>query len=117
RNTAAVSSANLDGSLKQAAFSQAEATPRSLVVLNPRIDLQPAHNNMFSLRYRFTGDTQHGNGVGQLSLASQALDVRKTEHDLQVTDLQILRPAVFNDARFEYRTFDIAQTARSAAPE
>src|SRR5207302_6983370 len=75
RETGAVNAVILDPSLTPILFNQTVPSPRLLVGLNPRVDLSPLHNNTLSLRYRFTGEHQQAIGVGQLVLASQAVDV------------------------------------------
>jgi hypothetical protein len=117
REISVVHAVTLDPSLNVMSVNQAAETPRSLIQLNPRVDLQAGRDQTVSIRYRFDNDIEHGNGVGQLSLPTQAFDVRRTEHDFQFADLKILNQALLNDMRFEYRRFSIGQTTESGAPQ
>ena len=79
-------------------------------VLNPRIrtnvssrfDYQLAAANTLMVRYQFTQEHQENNGVGQLALPSQAFNQSGTEHEIQISDTQVLSPHAINETRFEW---------------
>jgi hypothetical protein len=83
-------------------FSQAIPTSRTRTNLGPRFDFQLSPSNTLTVRYQFTENNENNDGVGQLSLASQAYNLHDTEQTLQVSDTQILSANVINETRFQY---------------
>src|ERR1051326_4874892 len=93
-------------------------------VLNPRIrdnvssrlDYQLAASNTLMVRYQFTKDHQENNGVGQLALPSQAYNQDGTEHEIQISDTQILSPHAINETRFEWERGATNQNSLNLTP-
>ena len=93
-------------------------------VLNPRIrdnvssrlDYQLAASNTLMVRYQFTKDHQEHNGVGQLALPSQAFNQDGTEHEIQISDTQILSPSAVNETRFEWERGATDQNSLALTP-
>ncbi|MFZ3213934.1 MAG: carboxypeptidase regulatory-like domain-containing protein [Terriglobales bacterium] len=83
-------------------FSQAVPTSSTRTNLGPRLDFQLSPTNTLTVRYQFTQNNQNDNGIGALSLASQAYNVHDTEQTLQISDTQILSANVVNETRFQY---------------
>jgi len=76
--------------------------PRTRDNVSSRLDYQLAASNTLIVRYQFTKDHQENNGVGQLALPSQAYNQNGTEHEIQISDTQILSPRAVNETRFEW---------------
>jgi hypothetical protein len=116
-NSAAVNAVILDQNLNPASFNQTLPDPRKLIMLTPRLDFQLSKNNSMFGRYQWYDSSETGAGTGQLSLASLALTLHKTEHDLQLSDTQILSPALLNEVRFEYRHDTTSQSPLDSSPQ
>jgi hypothetical protein len=91
-------------------------TPRVRTHITTRIDYQIAPSNTLTARYHFSHDTQQNNGVGQLTLPSQAYDQTSTENGVQISDTQILSPRAVNETRFEWERSHTGQNALNSAP-
>jgi hypothetical protein len=90
--------------------------PRIRDNVSSRLDYQLAASNTLMVRYQFTLDHQENNGVGQLSLPSQAFNQNGTEHEIQVSDTQILSPRAVNETRFEWERGATDQNALNLSP-
>jgi hypothetical protein len=102
----------LDTSTK---IAQAVANPYSVMVVNPRIDLQSGKHTL-SLRDYYYKAEQDGAGVGALYLASQAISTRFQQNTLQFSDTFLVNPKLLNEFHFEWRKASNNQTAASIAP-
>jgi hypothetical protein len=92
----------LDPSFNTSRFSQAILNPRVRTNISPRVDYQLSANNTLTVRYQFVDNNEKNDGIGQLSLATQAYDLHSTEHTLQVTDSQVISPRTVNETRFQF---------------
>ena len=92
----------LDSSFNEVPFSANVPNPRIRTSISPRFDFQFGANNTLTARYQFTKTDEQNNGVGAFSLASQAFKQSETEHEIQLSDTQILGPRAVNETRFEY---------------
>ncbi len=97
-----VSALVLDPNLSPTPFSAAIAHPRTRTNVGPRIDFQLGKNNTLTARYQYWRDSDQNEGVGQLSLPSQAYSESSTEHTLQLSDTQIFGSKVVNETRFQF---------------
>lgn len=116
-NSNVVNAVILDSGLNPVPFNQAIPDPRTLTLINPRVDFQLSPNNTFFGRYQWYNSGEQGAGVGQFGLGSQALSLQKTEHDLQLSDSQILGSTMVNNLRFEYRYDTTGQTPLNLSPQ
>ncbi|HWZ45391.1 MAG TPA: carboxypeptidase regulatory-like domain-containing protein [Candidatus Saccharimonadales bacterium] len=93
-------------------------------VLNPRIrtnasvrfDYQLSASNTLTVRYQLTHNREENNGIGQLSLPSQAFNQSSTEHTIQVSNTKILGPTAVNETRFEWERNGSRQNSLTTAP-
>jgi hypothetical protein len=93
-------------------------------VLNPRIrdnvssrlDYQVSASNTLMARYQFTLEHQQNNGVSQLALPSQAFNQNGTEHEIQISDTQVLSAHAINETRFEWERGATDQNALNFGP-
>lgn len=106
----------LDASGNPYNYSAAVATPQSRLDLSPRFDFQLGKNNTLTIRYGLNRQTQTNAGVSQFSLLSQAYNSSSTEHNLQLSDTQILGPSVINETRFQFARDTTSQIAQNNSP-
>jgi hypothetical protein len=97
-------------------FSDAVPNPRTRTNLGPRFDYQVATNNTLTVRYQYERENESNNGVGLFSLASLGFNQLNTEHQLQVTDTQILNAKIINETRFQFIRESSDQTPQSTDP-
>jgi hypothetical protein len=99
---AVVYAKTLDSNFDQVQNNQAISTPRERTNISPRFDFQLTPNNTLTARYQYWLDNEANQGVSGFSLPSQAYNTRDSEHTLQLSDTQVLSPAVINETRFQY---------------
>lgn len=97
-----VSAKDLDAQLNEVSFSQAVLNPRMRMNLSPRVDYQISSKNVLTVRYQLWQNNETNDGIGQLSLPSQAYNANGTEHTLQVSDTQVFSERTVNQTRFQY---------------
>jgi hypothetical protein len=104
------------------AFTNSGVVPQG--ILNPRVrtnistrfDYQLLPSNTLMVRYQFTKNHEQNDGIGQLSLPSLAYNQNSTEHEIQISDTQILSPRAVNETRFEWEHGNTSQNALTLAP-
>ena len=96
-------------------IAQAVANPSSVVVVNPRIDVQ-AGKHTLSFRDYFYRSEQSGEGVGALSLASQAVSSKFQQNTFQFSDTFLVNPKLLNELHVEWRRAITSQSAASSSP-
>jgi hypothetical protein len=112
-----VSALNPDPTLTTAVpFSEALPNSRTRTEVSPRIDFQVTKNNTLTGRYQLWRDTGNNQGVGQLSLATQAYNSTSTEHQVQISDTQVFGAKIVNETRFQYVHEGSDQTPVSTNP-
>ena len=82
--------------------AEAVPNPRARTNIGPRLDWALSKNNTLTARYQYYRDTETNNGIGQLSLPSQAYDSTSTEQTLQISDTQVIGSKIVNETRFQY---------------
>jgi hypothetical protein len=87
---------------QQFQFSQAVLHPQMRMNLGPRVDYQLSSKNVLTVRYQLWQNSDSNDGIGQLSLASQAYSTTGTEHTVQVSDTHVFSERVVNQTRFQY---------------
>ncbi|MHB8734830.1 MAG: TonB-dependent receptor [Terriglobales bacterium] len=97
-------------------FIAAISSPRGLNSLSARLDRQISANNTLSARYEYFGIHARNQGIGGQTLASQAYTALRGHHNLQVSDTQVLSPAMVNETRFEFVAISNQQSPLSTAP-
>lgn len=80
------------------------------------MDLQLTPNNTLTIRYGYNRVHETGDGVGQLSLASQAYNTSSNEQDMQLSDTQILGSNAVNETLFQYSHSKSEQAAQNSDP-
>jgi hypothetical protein len=97
-------------------INQASPNPSSLLSFNPRVDFQLGKSNTLSVRDSFTRSVATGNGVGGLSLASQANNSTDYENAIQVSDTVVINPHLINETHFQWRRVRNDQVASFSTP-
>jgi hypothetical protein len=99
---AVVSAVVLDSNLQPASFSQAVANPNTNTNLSSRVDYQLTSENTLTTRYQFFDTNSKNNGIGQFSLAAQGFNTHQTEHNIELSDSQVINMRAVNDFRLEF---------------
>ena len=95
---------------------QAIPNPHQRTNIGPRLDWALSKNNTLTARYQYYRDTETNNGVGQLSLASQAFNSESTEQTLQISDTQVIGSKIVNETRFQYNRDQSSQSPHDKNP-
>ena len=97
-----VSAVVLDPNLQQTPFSQAVPNPNTNMNLSSRVDYQLTPNNTLTARYQFFDANSKNNGIGQFALAAQGYNTQQSEHNIELSDSQVMSARAVNDLRLEY---------------
>jgi len=97
-----VSAVVLDSNLQQTPFSQAVPNPNTNTNLSSRVDYQLTSNNTLTARYQFFDVNSKNNGIGQFALATQGYNTQQREHNIELSDSQVISARAVNDLRLEY---------------
>jgi len=111
-----VSAKILDPNFNVIDFSDAVPNPRTRTNLSPRLDYQIGKNNTLTVRYQYEHQNQTNNGIGQFNLPSLGFNQINTEHNIQVSDTQIISAKTINETRFRFNRETSDQTPQSTAP-
>ncbi len=96
-------------------LTQAVPNPSSVMVLNPRFDVQIGKHTL-TLRDYYYRSTQTGAGVGALNLAQQAMNANVEENTFQAGDTYIVGPRMLNELHFQWRRVRTDQTPTDLSP-
>jgi len=96
-----VSAVVLGSNLQQTPFSQAVPSPNTNTNLSSRLDYALTSNNTLTARYQFFDANSKNNGIGQFSLAAQGYNTQQTEHNIEISDSQVINTRAVNDLRLE----------------
>ncbi len=106
----------LDSSLNQVPYVATVDNPRTLDIVNPRVDFQLGEKNTLTVNYRYFSITEGNDGVDTQSLPSTAYNRAHRHHSLQMTDNQILSASLLNEIRFQYLHFNNSRDPLSTDP-
>jgi Carboxypeptidase regulatory-like domain len=90
--------------------------PRIRMAASSRIDYQLAASNTLTVRYQYVHNSEQNDGLGQLTLPSQAYNQTSYEHTVQVSDTQVLSPRAVNETRFEWERGGTDQNSLNTTP-
>lgn len=96
-------------------YTQTIESPENGMELTPRIDFQLGKKQTVSVRYDLDHENQDNVLQSQLSLPSQAIDTRHTEHTFRFSDSQTYGPNLINETRFQYVHLYTGSLSRSDA--
>jgi len=97
-------------------FSEGVPNPRTRTNLSPRLDYQVSANNTLTARYQYERENETNNGIGQFSLPSMGFNQQNREHQLQISDTQIINAKIINETRFQFVPETSDRTPQSTAP-
>jgi hypothetical protein len=83
-------------------LNQIHIAPEQRINISPRVDYQLNSNNTLVGRYAYINSSAKNAGIGNFSLASQALNINDREHTIQLTDTAIIGGKIVNETRFQY---------------
>jgi hypothetical protein len=98
------------------------SNPRIRTTISPRLDYQLTKTNTLTVRYQYWDNTEKNDGVSQFTVVtptlstSPAYNSESTEHQLQITDSQVIHGTIVNDTRFQWLRNPSTQTPFSTAP-
>ncbi len=81
--------------------SGSENNPHNRTNLSPRLDLQLGQKNTLTVRYQYYKDSEQGD-IQSTQLPSQSIVSNSSEHQVQISDAQIINDRVVNETRFQY---------------
>ena len=98
--------------------SQFRATfhPQTRWDLTPRLDLALGKSNTLTIRYQYEDGTAQNAGLGATSLSTTAYSSDSHEHQIQISDTQILSQKVINETRLALVRAVSTQLPNSTAP-
>jgi len=111
-----VSAKIIDPNFNVIDFSDSVPNPRTRTNLSPRLDYQITKNNTLTVRYQYERENEINNGIGQFNLASLGFNQLNTEHNIQVSDTQIVSAKTINETRFRFIRETSDQTPQLTAP-
>jgi hypothetical protein len=97
-------------------FSDAVNNPRTRTNLSPRLDYQLTPTNTLTARYQYERENETNNGIGQFNLSSQAFNQLNTEHQIQISDTQVVNAKTINETRFRFIRETSDQTPQNTTP-
>ena len=106
----------LDANLNEIQFTDSVANPRTRTQFSPRLDYQVNANNTLAVRYQYERERDDNSGIGLFSLPSQGFNNLSTEHQIQITDTQIVNTSTINETRFRFVRADNSSTALDLTP-
>lgn len=111
-----VNTDTLDSNLNISPYVATVDNPRTLTVVNPRVDFQLGEKNTLTMDYRFFTVNEKNDGVDTQSLPSTAVDSARHHHSLQITDNIILSANAVNELGFQYLHFHNTQVPLTTDP-
>ena len=97
-------------------FNQVVESPQNRFRISPRLDYQLSKNNTLTLRYGYTRNVIHDQGIGNFNLATIGQYGIGTDHTVQATETAVLSSKVINETRFQLYHREADQTPNSDLP-
>jgi hypothetical protein len=113
----AIDAQTLDQNLNPVQTLESVPTPHQRTNIGPRLDYAITKNNTLTARYQYYRDTETNNGIGQITLPTQAYDSTSTEHTVQIGDTQVYGAKVVNETRFQYLRENNGVTSLDTNPQ
>jgi hypothetical protein len=113
----AIDAQTLDQNLNPVQTLESVPTPHQRTNIGPRLDYAITKNNTLTARYQYYRDTETNNGIGQITLPTQAYDSTSTEHTVQIGDTQVYGTKAVNETRFQYLRENSGLTSLDTNPQ
>lgn len=84
--------------------------PNTFDNVSPRVTYQLTQNITLDLRYRWQGSELDNGGVSGFNLPNSAFIQHGTNQTVQLTETQVVSPAVINESRFQFFSMSNNQT-------
>jgi hypothetical protein len=91
--------------------------PATHIEVGPRIDLQLGSKNTLTTRYQFYLNNSTGNIGPNDGLPSLATTSNSIEHQVQITDSQIVNDHIVNETRFQWLYDSSSSSSAGTAPQ
>ncbi len=91
--------------------------PSTHINLGPRIDLQLGQKNTLTLRYQFYLNNSSGSIGPNDGLPTLATTSNSIEHQVQITDSQVINDHIVNETRFQWLLDQSSSASAGAAPQ
>jgi hypothetical protein len=91
--------------------------PGTHINVGPRLDLQLGEKNTLTMRYQFFLNDSSGNIGPNDGLPSLATTSNSTEHQVQITDSQIINDRIVNETRFQWLLDRSSSGSTGTAPQ
>ncbi len=114
--TSIINAVVLDNNFNQVPFSTGVPNPVTRLEIGPRLDYQLSKNNTLTARYEYNSNNNENGGIGTFDLPTLARNSDSSNHQLQISDSQIISPTVLDDTRFQYSRNRNSSSALSSAP-
>jgi hypothetical protein len=114
--TSIINAVVLDSNFNQVPFSTAIPNPVTRTEIGPRIDYQLTKKNTLTARYEFNRNESQNGGINTFDLPTLGFNTDSTNHQLQISDNQILTDTMLFDTRFQYSRNRSSRSAISSAP-
>ena len=108
---------NSSGAYVQDTLTGGLFNPSTHINVGPRIDLQLGQKNTLTMRYQFFLNNSSGNIGPNDGLPSLATNSNSFEHQVQITDSQIINDRIVNETRFQWLYDRSSDGSAGAAPQ
>lgn len=90
--------------------------PQTRSDISPRFDFALGEKNTLTVRYQYYVNGRQNDGIGNTNLPTAGYNSESSEHEIQLSDTQLVRSNIVNETRFEYEYSRSTQTPLSTAP-
>jgi Carboxypeptidase regulatory-like domain len=97
-------------------FQEAVPNDRTRLNIGPRIDYQLGKNDTLTVRYQYWRNNEQNQGIGALTLPTQAYNTLETEQTVQAGETHMFGANIVNETRFQFLNDVTNQTPYSTLP-
>lgn len=91
--------------------------PQTRWDITPRVDVALGEKNTLTTRYQYETGSTENDGLGTTSLPTQAYNDGNNEHQIQISDSQIVSSKIVNETRFEFERSSGYQAPLTVGPQ
>lgn len=116
-DNAVINATDLDANLLPQVIAESVVAPTRRTNITPRLDYQLTPNITLMGRYQWTRFDRDNQGIGTFELPSQAYNTATTNHQVQLTETQVIGTKAVNETRFQFQRITQNQNALNNQPE